>query len=381
MKRQISLCPDLFRRICFFCLPSLVFVLFALAASYVAVFFPPARTVAAAASVSQGEAVMEVSSGRLLYEKNGDKRLPMASTTKILTAAIIIEDCDLEEEITIPREGTGIEGSSVYLKPNEKYTVRSLLYGLMLRSGNDCAVTLALHHSGSIGAFAAEMNRRAASWGAKDSHFVNPHGLPDDAHYTTAADLAHIACHAMQNPVFREIVSAKYFEENAWTNKNKMLFSYEGANGVKTGYTRQAGRCLVTGAKRGAMQLVSVVLNSPQMYRRSAELLDRAFREYTLVRLYSAEREFAVPTDDGKEICAVRGDEDKDFFYPLAAGEKIKIECEFSKPIRPPVKKGENQGKISVFLENQLIFSANLCTIKDVEKSYRDCLRETLDKF
>lgn len=362
------------RKICMLCLAC------ALCICVLTAFFPDGIS-AAAATCSSGEAVMEVSSGRLLFERNGDKRLPMASTTKILTAAIIIEDCDLQEEIIVPREGTGIEGSSVYLKPDEKYTIRQLLYGLMLRSGNDCAVTLALHRSGSLEAFAAEMNRRAASWGAKNSHFTNPHGLPDEEHYTTATDLARIACHAMQNPVFREIVSTKYFEENGWANKNKMLFSYEGANGVKTGYTKRAGRCLVTGAKRGDMQLVSVVLDSPQMYERSAELLDAAFRKYTLVKLYSAEREFTVPTDGAGKICILKSDDPKDFFYPLAAGEKIKTECKLSNIILLPVKKGENLGKISVFLENQLIFSANLCTIKDVEKSYPDCLRDAIDNF
>lgn len=361
-----------------------IFLSVLLCAVCIAVMFsvqPPTAFSAAAATCSQGEAVIEVSSGRLLFQQNGDKRLPMASTTKILTAAIVVEDCDLKEEITVPREGTGIEGSSVYLKPDEKYTVRQLLYGLMLRSGNDCAVTLALHHSGSVAAFAEEMNRRAATWGAENSHFTNPHGLPDEAHYTTAKDLARIAAHAMQNPAFREIVSTKYFEENGWANKNKMLFSYEGANGVKTGYTKRAGRCLVTGAKRGDMQLVSVVLNSPQMYERSAELLDAAFRKYTLVRLYSAEREFAVPTDGSEKICILKSDTQKDFFYPLAAGETAEIRCELANIIHLPVKKGENQGKISVFLENQLIFSVNLCTIRDVEKSYRDCLRDAIENF
>ena len=273
-------------------------------AAFLCLFFPLFAALlgddaisAAAATVSAGEAVMEVYSGRVLFENNGGKRLPMASTTKILTAAIVVEDCDLDEKVTVPREGAGVEGSSVYLKAGEEYTVRQLLYGLMLRSGNDCAVTLAMHHSGSVEAFAVEMNRRAASWGAENSHFTNPHGLPDEAHYTTALDLARIACHAMQNPTFRTIVSTKYFGENAWANKNKMLFSYEGANGVKTGFTKRAGRCLVTGAKRGNMQLVSVVLNSPEMYERSAELLDAAFRKYTLLRLYAPETEFAAPDE------------------------------------------------------------------------------------
>lgn len=252
---------------------------------------------ASAAAVSKGEAVMEVYTGRLLYGNGQNKRLPMASTTKILTAIIIIEDCNLEKVVKIPAAAVGVEGSSVYLKCGEEYTVEQLLYGLMLRSGNDCAETLALYHSGSIAAFAQEMNERARAWGALNSHFTNPHGLPDENHYTTAEDLAKIACHAMQNPVFREIVSTKFYEPNGWKNKNKMLYNYEGANGIKTGYTVRAGRCLVTGALRGDMQLVCVVLYSPEMYERSAELLDEAFKNYSMQKLYAAENEFIRSTD------------------------------------------------------------------------------------
>ena len=212
-----------------------------------------------------------------MHALNADERLPMASTTKILTAIIIIEDCKLDEEVTVPKEAEGAEGSSVYLKAGDVYTVEELLYGLMLRSGNDCAETLALYHSGSIERFAAVMNRRALRMGAEHSSFVNPHGLPDDRHYTTARDLALITAYAMENETFRTIVSCKFYEGRAWKNKNKMLFEYEGADGVKTGFTTRAGRCLVTSATRDGVRLVCVVLSSPQMYERTAELLDQAF--------------------------------------------------------------------------------------------------------
>ena len=245
-----------------------------------------------AATCSAGEAVMEVYTGKLLYGKNEKEKLPMASTTKIVTAVIIAEDCDLKEIIKIPPEAVGVEGSSVYLKAGEEYSVGDLLYGLMLRSGNDCAETLALYHSKSINAFAAEMNRRVKTWGALNSHFVNPHGLPNENHYTTAEDLAKISCHAMKNSVFKEIVSTKYYEPYNWKNKNKMLYNYEGTNGIKTGYTVRAGRCLVTGALRGDMQLVCVVLNSPEMYERSAELLDEAFKKYSMRMIYDEIKEF-----------------------------------------------------------------------------------------
>ena len=229
---------------------------------------------------SRGECVIEVSSRLFLHEKNADLPLPMASTTKILTALIILEDCGLQEKVTIPTEAERAGGSSVYLRKGESHSVEELLYGLMLRSGNDCAVSLAVHRSGSVQKFAALMNGRAAELGAEHSRFCNPHGLPAEGHYTTARDLALITAAAMENEHFRKIVSCRYYPASGWKNKNKFLFDYEGACGVKTGYTQKAGRCLVAAAERGDTLLISVVLNSPQMYERSQELIDAAFSRY-----------------------------------------------------------------------------------------------------
>lgn len=230
---------------------------------------------------SRGECVVEAGSFRFLHELNADLPLPMASTTKILTALIVLEDCSPDEIVIVPAEAERAEGSSVYLRRGEERTVEELLYGMMLRSGNDCAVALAIHHSGSIRKFAAVMNTRAAAMGAESSHFCNPHGLPEEGHYTTSRDLALIAAHAMGNPAFRAIVSCKFYPFSGWKNKNKLLFNgFEGACGIKTGFTRQAGRCLVAAAERGGRLLVSVVLNCPQMYERTQELLDQCFSRY-----------------------------------------------------------------------------------------------------
>ena len=241
---------------------------------------PAGKMGASAATESEAECVMEVSSRRILSEKNGQDCLPMASTTKIMTALVILDDCRLDEEVVIPQAAQGVEGSSVYLKAGDKYTVEELLYGLMLRPGNDCAVALAIHHSGSVERFARKMNEKAILLGTRDTFFVNPHGLPAKGHHTTARDLALIAACAMEDPTFEKIVSTKYYATHSWQNKNKMLRQYDGANGIKTGYTVEAGRCLVTGARRNGVQLVCVVLNSPQMYERSAELLDAAFEKF-----------------------------------------------------------------------------------------------------
>ena len=184
-------------------------------------FAPNYVTKVSAEEIARGKAecVIELSSGRILYEYNGDTRLPMASTTKILTAITVIESLeDLSTRITIPEQAVGIEGSSVYLKAGDIYTIKELLYGLMLRSGNDCAVALALYTSGSIEEFAVKMNAVAQQAGALESRFANPHGLPCENHYTTARDLSLITRYAMQNPVFQEIVSCKYFEGRHWKN-------------------------------------------------------------------------------------------------------------------------------------------------------------------
>lgn len=240
-----------------------------------------------ASASAAAEIAMELTTGTTLFERNADARLPMASTTKIMTAIIIIEDCNLDEELVVDKKAVGVEGSSIYLKENERIDVRDLLYGLMLRSGNDSAVALSIHHSGSVEKFVEVMNLRAKSMGAENTSFSNPSGLPDENHYTTARDLCTIACYAMRNEIFKEVVGTKNYSGKfrSYLNKNKMLSLCEGANGVKTGYTLKAGRCLVSSCEREGMDVVSVVLNCPEMYERSCELLDECFSKYSLVKI------------------------------------------------------------------------------------------------
>ena len=257
------------------------------------------------------------------------------------------------------------------------------MYGLMLRSGNDCAVALALFHSGSIEAFAQAMNERAQQLGAAHSHFVNPHGLPDPKHYTTARDLCKIACAAMRNPVFKQIVSSKKFGlpdsgcgyNRVWVNKNKMLYEFDGANGVKTGYTKAAGRCLVSGAERDGMQLVSVVLNCPPMYERSAEILQQCFTEYSYRTIYLP-KEHCVSTEVKGKTCRVFAREP--FAYPLKESELSDIEVKLNLPdtLSLPVQKGETVGEMQILFQNQLLFSQKIVSIEDVKKSFIDILRD-----
>ena len=312
-----------------------------------------ATTFTSAAKVSKdvegkAECVMELHSRRILYEKNGDIRLPMASTTKIATAITVLDSCeDISAEFPIPQEAQGIEGSSVYLKCGEVYSVEDLLYGLMLRSGNDCATALALYSAGSIEKFASQMNKTAQKAGALATSFKNPHGLPREGHYTTARDLTMISCYAMENPSFKKIVSTRYYEPRHWANKNKMLHLYDGGIGIKTGYTKEAGRCLVSAAERNGMTLVCTLLNCPTTYERSTLLLDDAFLAFQQVKILSNGDIFKVGNQKGK-VC-------EDFFYPLMEGEEQQIEMHITEQAC-----GKIIGQIEIYLAKRLLFSTNL---------------------
>ena len=318
-------------------------------------FFKAVKADAPVLSASKAECVIEMNSRRVLYEEHGDIRLPMASTTKILTCATVLELCNnLQTEFSIPPEAVGVEGSSVYLKAGEIYTVEDLLYGLMLRSGNDCATALALYCSDSIANFSVQMNKVAQKAGALASNFENPHGLPNRNHYTTARDLSFISAYAMQHPTFEKIVSTQYYEKCGWKNKNKMLYRYDGTNGIKTGYTKEAGRCLVTAAKKGDMTLICTVLNCPAMYERSAKLLDDAFSAYEYVQLLSKDKPIEIADT---KIC---GYVDKNYYYPLLPEERDLVEIRTKSHDKKTVNNLEIVGEFEIYLAKRLLFSGNL---------------------
>lgn len=238
--------------------------------------------------------IYDRASGRIIYEKNGNKQTPMASTTKILTSIVILENADLKETVTIGSKAAGTGGSRLGLKKNDKITVNDLLYGLMLRSGNDAAVALALHVGGSIEGFADMMNKKAEELGLTNSHFVVPHGLDNEGHYTTAYELAKMADYALNIPKFKEIVSSKsatiYINgyPKAINNTNNLLGSVSGVYGVKTGFTNGAGRCLVSSCKRGELDIITVVIGANTNNQRTAdtkELIEYAFNNYSLINI------------------------------------------------------------------------------------------------
>ncbi len=246
----------------------------------------------ASATSSASEIVIERNSLKILHEYNSEKISSIASLTKIITCITAIENCkNLNEKILITDKMCGIEGSSIYLRAGEKITILELLYGLMLRSGNDAATAIALSVGGSIENFASLMNKTALKAGAKNSSFKNPHGLEQEGHYSTAKDLALICCYALNNPIFAKIVSTKKkvisnsLEEydRVLINKNKILSMLEGSDGIKTGYTKVSGRCLASSATRNGIQLVCIVLNCGPMFERSCELINNCFKNYSLL--------------------------------------------------------------------------------------------------
>ena len=247
------------------------------AALLAAVLFLPVNAVSAEKAF-----VLDAVSGRVLYEKNPNRQSLIASTTKIMTALIICEQCNVLDRMRIPKEAVGIEGSSMYLQEGEVLTLQELLYGLMLSSGNDAAVALAIYCGGTVEGFAELMNDKARILGLRNTHFENPNGLDSPGHYSTARDLAVLAAYAMENPIFAKTVSAKQLKigQRYLTNHNKLLWRVEGADGVKTGYTRAAGRILVSSARRNDRRIIAVTINAPDDWNDHAALLEEGFSRF-----------------------------------------------------------------------------------------------------
>lgn len=319
--------------------------------------------------------VMEAESKLIVGGSNYGTKLPMASTTKVLTAYIACISGRLDEIISISKLAVGIEGSSIYLREGERITLRDLVYGLMLRSGNDSAVAIAIAISGSIDEFATLMNRTAKDLGANNSNFTNPHGLHNENHYTTAYDLALITSNALSNKDFRQVCSTKMHvvksdgqPDRYLANKNKMLNMYEGAIGVKTGYTIAAGRCLVSAAERNGLTVVAVVLNIPDMWEQSMTLLNKAFNELKRVELVAADTELIkvrIPKSDIIMPIAVR-----EGYHHIASWQDeldINYKVEFNKNLSYPISRNVNLGKFSLFNGKRLIFESNIYSMIDIQ--------------
>lgn len=319
-------------------------------------------------SISAESAILiDSKTGRIMYSLNPDVKRPMASTTKIMTALLAIEHGDLDSIVKVKDNAVGVEGSSIYLEKNEEILLKDLIYGLMLRSGNDAAVAIAEHISGSVDKFVNLMNKKARSIGANNTSFVNPHGLHDSNHYSTAYDLAIITREAMKLDFFREVAKTKTWVASRninqyFSNKNDVIWQYEGGDGVKIGYTKASGRCLVASATRDEIQLIAVVINDGNWFNDCYRMLDFGFENYKPALLLS-KGQFL------KKIEILDGDRgyinllcEDDLIIPLKDDEKekIKIVLNLSDSITAPVYRGQKLGSIQVFLEGKLLYTAEI---------------------
>lgn len=326
--------------------------------------------VQAKALSAQKAILMDGTTGRVIYEKNADEKSLIASTTKIMTALVVCQQCNVLDRVRIPKEAVGVEGSSMYLRAGEVLTVQELLYGLMLQSGNDAAVALAIYCGGTVEGFAELMNDKARSLGLNNTHFVNPNGLDAPGHYSTARDLAVLAAYAMDDPIFAQTVSTRQVKcgERYLTNHNKLLWRVEGADGVKTGFTKAAGRILVSSATRDGRRLVCVTINAPDDWNDHASLLNSGFDDYEVKQIVEKGQVLGTVEVIGGETNAVELIADDGFFYALREEETPRLERTGPGFVYAPAAQGGNAGRAYVTLAGKIIGSVPMVYGQTVEQ-------------
>ena len=334
---------------------------------------------------SRRYAVYDRLSGRCIYGKDENKQTAMASTTKIMSAVIIVENCNLEDIVTVTAKAAGVGGSRLGLHTDDKISVNDLLYGLMLRSGNDAAVALAIHTAGSVEEFANLMNQKAEVLGLTNTHFVSPHGLDNSEHYTTAYELAKITDYALKNETIAKIVKTKTttisINGNPMqiNNTNELLGNVEGVYGVKTGFTNNAGRCLVTSVKRGDMDLIIVVLGADTRKDRASDsmkLIEYAFKKFHMVNLEEIiKREFEmwkqinqnrIYVDKAANSLELKLEEIK--IKSLATDEEPTIEISAVSYLEAPILENTRIGTVTVKVGDELIEEIEIKAGKEVKK-------------
>lgn len=362
-----------------------------------AVAGPPAEPV----TTSTAALVMDAENGQVLYEKEADRKMYPASTTKIMTALLALEKSSLDEMVEVSSEASSVDGSRVGLQPGEKLPMEHMLYMLMLTSANDSAEAIAEHLGGSAAGFAGLMNRRAGELGAGDTHFTNPHGLPDPEHYTTARDLALIGREAMRNEAFRRIAGTvnikldrrKYMspellqsvekleqvhgplQEDFYTH-NRLLTGgysgYQGANGIKTGYTVDAGQCIVASARRDGREMIAVVLNSQgsSLWTDAAALMDYGFQAFAPVELITPRQMITdAPVKNGSENAVL---ETAGYFYynfPVGENPEVTRRVELDENIEAPLAAGEQLGELVLEAQGRELGRVALVTVSAVPRS------------
>lgn len=338
------------------------------AALLAAVLFFSSRVNALSA---QKAIVMDAQTGRVLYEKAADSRSLIASTTKIMTALIVCEQCNVLDRMRIPKEAVGIEGSSMYLREGEVLTIQELLYGLMLHSGNDAAVALAIYCGGTVEGFAQLMNDKAHRLGMTGTHFENPNGLDSPGHYSTARDMAVLSAYAMENPIFAKTVSTKTVSVTGrrLSNHNKLLWRFEGADGVKTGFTKAAGRILVSSALRQGRRLIAVTMNDPNDWRDHEAMLENGFSGFAVQQIIAKGDCLGYTEVVGGQEGVVHLYADADFFYALAGDEKPEILLNGPGFVYAPVAQGQDAGFAYVCLGEKTVGKIPLIYGETIEQT------------
>ena len=337
---------------------------------------------------SRAYVVIDRNSNTILIGKNENQKKKMASTTKIMTALVVIEHCNLSDTVEISKKAANTGGSKLGLKTGDNITVYDLLYGLMMRSGNDAAVALAEHVAGSITDFSNLMNEKAKNLGLSNTHFVTPHGLDEDEHYTTAYELAILSNYAMNNEIFSKIVGTKNYTitingyPKTLTNTNELLGLLNGVYGIKTGFTNGANRCLVTCCKRGDMDIICVVLGADtKKYRTtdSIKLIEYAFHNFTYVNIEKILSDnFEVwKKENLPSITIMKGVSnylDITFENPPYSSipvrsdliDHFRVNIEYEHNLNAPITKGTSIGTITLKLEEKSIYSCNILVNTDI---------------
>lgn len=326
--------------------------------------------------------------GRILYEKNAKERRANASTTKMITAMVAYENCDLNEIVVVSQKAANTGGSSINLRKNDKISLDCLIKGLLMRSGNDASVAIAEHISGSVEKFAELMNEKLDEIGAKDTHFVTPHGLDNEGHYSTAYDLVLIADSFLEIPYLADIVSKKSIDITINGNMrtigttNEMLSVYEGANGVKTGFTGNAGRCIVTSSVRDGRRLISVVMGCDTKNNRtrdSINLLNYGYNVFKVVELKDYLRENICISVEKSREGIYRLSKDIKLKYPIKEDEisKLKFKYNIKPNLVAPLRKNESVGNVEISLNGDIIGEVNYLLPDNIErKGWKDFFYE-----
>lgn len=320
--------------------------------------------------------VLDQRSGRVLLSHQMDVPLPMASTTKVMTALLAMEQGNLSAPVTASRNAFGVPGTSIYLSLGETLSLEEMLYGLMLASGNDAAVAIAEHIGGTVDDFCLMMTQRAQELGCTNTKFLTPHGLPCEGHYTTAHDLALIAREAMNHDLFRQIVSTTRAKipwegrdyDRVLNNKNRLLTTYEGATGIKTGYTRKAGRCLVFGAQRNGMEIIGVVLNCSDWFDEAARLMDLAFEQFESVTMLTAGeslRTISVSASGDQTVSAVLS---ADLTAVVPKNALPQLVVELPDTVTAPIHAGDVLGQAYLSWMNEPVCMVDLIADADVPR-------------